>query len=227
MPHAIADEYDGLHPAELSRRISEIDLTNHRRRADTETVPPRYQADLFKAHTEAEKNEEQVAVAEPTNVPAPPPPTPDDHSTYPSDSESEQAESDHDGTAAHTSIAPQVITVADSALHENEDDDHALPTPRATTFAGNPLRYTREELLSLCPKVAKVETASDEPAALTSDQKSNEEGVGGSSVGQAAADDGAIKKKKKKSGGKNKKPNPTGFEGKNILSNSVIFTKSS
>lgn len=226
MPHATVDEYDGLHPAELSRRISEIDLTNLRRRADTETVPPRYQAELFKAHADAERNEEQVAVAElaegmktPTNIPAPPPPTPDDHSTYPSDSESE-----HDETAAHTTSPPQVITFSDKSLHNNEDDVYDLPTPRAATFAGNPLRYTKEELFKLNPK---VEVAPGESAVLTSGQKADEKNVVQSSIGQAPTEGTDSKKKKKKSSGKNKKPNPTGFEGKDILSNFDTSTDSS
>jgi hypothetical protein len=76
---------DGLHPEELSRRISEIDLTNLRRRADTATSnPPRYtQADLLKLRP-SEKDGAHFTAAEftegittPTDFPAPPPPTPD------------------------------------------------------------------------------------------------------------------------------------------------------
>src|ERR1700709_1745434 len=81
------DTEDGLHPEELSRRISEIDLTNLRRRADTATGnPPRYtQADLLKLRP-SEMNgayftttEPAEGITTPTDFPAPPPPTPDDH----------------------------------------------------------------------------------------------------------------------------------------------------
>lgn len=78
---------DPLHPDELSRRISEIDLTNLRRRSDTLTGnPPRYTQDQLLAYRPDKKDGAQATVLEmaeglktPPNVPAPPPPTPSNH----------------------------------------------------------------------------------------------------------------------------------------------------
>lgn len=71
-----------IQPEELSRRISEIDLTNLRRRADTVTGnPPRYtQAELLGLRTEnngvhAPLPEFLEGIKTP-NAPPPPPPTP-------------------------------------------------------------------------------------------------------------------------------------------------------
>jgi hypothetical protein len=72
-PHA----EDPLHPEELSRRISEIDLTNLRRCAENETGnPPRYTQAQLLAFRPTERDE---GVKTPTSVPAPPPPTPSNH----------------------------------------------------------------------------------------------------------------------------------------------------
>jgi hypothetical protein len=73
----------GVHPEELSRRISEIDLTSVRHRADTQTGDrPRYTPEellqLRPAHEPHGDDQHTVAtgVKTPADVPAPPPPTP-------------------------------------------------------------------------------------------------------------------------------------------------------
>lgn len=87
---------ENIPPEELSRRISEIDLTNLRRRADTENGnPPRYsQAELLKLRP-IEKNGGHAATEEivdivdgtetPIAIPAPPPPTPNVRIASPDD----------------------------------------------------------------------------------------------------------------------------------------------
>jgi hypothetical protein len=96
-PHA--EESLHPHPEELSRRISEIDLTNLRRQTDTETGnPPRYsQTELLKLRP-TEKNGASITAAEiaegmktPHDFPAPPPPTPDDHPATPDDDDNSLA----------------------------------------------------------------------------------------------------------------------------------------
>lgn len=82
-PHA----EEVIHPEELSRRISEIDLTNLRRRADTVTGnPPRYTPTELLQIRPSKSDESNVPTFElaegmktPNTVPKPPPPTPNNH----------------------------------------------------------------------------------------------------------------------------------------------------
>lgn len=241
MPHAIIDEFDGVHPVELSRRISEIDLTNHRRRADTETLPPRYQPELPNIDFEVEKHEDHISSAEiegmktPINVPAPPPPTPDDHSSYPSDTEQED-----DVTSNNSSEADIPITYSDK--HLNAQDD-APVTPRGDTFPVDSPGLTQVDVVELSNATTpKKPTSVDTEAIPTSGTLTVEknpmiysrdellklkpivevvpeetptatvENHGDDNENTPRASNEPAKKKKKGRSGK-KKAAPTGFEG--------------
>lgn len=89
------DAATGVHPEELSRRISQIDLTSLRHRANTqiENVPPRYSSEeLLRLRSQHECHDAHAAIVEglktPPDVPAPPantpayrPATPEQHPT--------------------------------------------------------------------------------------------------------------------------------------------------
>jgi hypothetical protein len=89
------DAATGVHPEELSRRISQIDLTSlrHRTNTQTENVPPHYSSEeLLRLRPRHEYHDAHAAIVEglktPPDVPAPPantpayrPATPEQHPT--------------------------------------------------------------------------------------------------------------------------------------------------